>query len=303
MLYQFGPAPRGGCSPSPTTTSSIRRRRPAAGRSPAGCRGAAGQRRVPRPDERGTGAGDRRRQRRGRGAGIAGRGRHVRRDAVPGGRGRGGDQRESARADPRVVYVAMFAADQSPRLARTNDGGAHWTVSDLGAGIGAGVARIIAVDPDDPDTVLLRWASVNGGEAIAVTRDGGATAARRSRFPTTSPPSRECPTARWLMSAVVAVSPAQKSAPVRLPRRGASFQRNDAVPNCSRWPSGVAFCTRRRTTSATATRSARPATRARPGSRSFASTRSDRSWPACARTRSARRAAKRSPATASGPPA
>ena len=138
---------------------------------------------------------------------------------------------ESARADPRIVYVAIFGADQSPRLARTSDGGAHWTVSDLAAGLGPGVARIIAVDPDDADTVLLRWASVTGGEAIAVTRDGGATATKTLSIPNYFTSFARMPDGALAVSAVVAVSPAQKSALFVSHDGGASFERNDAVPN------------------------------------------------------------------------
>ena len=137
---------------------------------------------------------------------------------------------ESARADPRIVYVAIFAADQSPRLARTSDGGAHWAVSDLAAGLGPGVPRIIAVDPDDPDTVLLRWASVTGGEAIAVTRDGGATATKTLSIPNYFTSFTRMPDGALVVSAVVAVSPAQRSALFLSHDGGASFERNEAVP-------------------------------------------------------------------------
>ncbi len=82
---------------------------------------------------------------------------------------------EIARGDGRVIYVAMTnAASTVPRLARSGDGGASWTVTDLSPMIGLGVARIIAVDPVDPDTVLLRVMGADG-QSIALTRDGGAT--------------------------------------------------------------------------------------------------------------------------------
>ena len=82
---------------------------------------------------------------------------------------------EIARADPRVVYLAMTTIDGTrPKLARSGDGGATWTVNDLGPMLGAGIARIIAVDPEDPNTVLLRLLGTDG-ESVALTRDGGAT--------------------------------------------------------------------------------------------------------------------------------
>jgi MYXO-CTERM domain-containing protein len=82
---------------------------------------------------------------------------------------------EIARSDARVIYVAMTnAASSMPKLARSGDGGASWTVTDLGPMLGLGVARIIAVDPADPNTVLLRVMG-SDGQSIALTRDGGAT--------------------------------------------------------------------------------------------------------------------------------
>ena len=148
--------------------------------------------------------------------------------------GAGGDtvtSVESARADPRIVYVAIFGADQSPRLARSADGGGHWTVSDLSAGLGPGFPRIIAVDPDDPATVLLRWASVTGGEAIAVTRDGGATATKVLSIPNYFTSFTRMSDGALVVSGVGAVTPAPKSVLFVSHDGGASFQRNDAVPN------------------------------------------------------------------------
>ena len=62
-----------------------------------------------------------------------------------------------------MVYVALTDQAQHPKLARTGDGGGHWTVNDLSADLGVGLLRIIAVDPDDADTVLLRWSSRTAG--------------------------------------------------------------------------------------------------------------------------------------------
>jgi MYXO-CTERM domain-containing protein len=84
---------------------------------------------------------------------------------------------EAAAADPMTVYLTIAGAGSPPAaiLARSVDGGASWMRSDLSAQIGAGVLRIIAVDPADPRTVfLLRTGAA--GQAVAITKDGGATA-------------------------------------------------------------------------------------------------------------------------------
>jgi MYXO-CTERM domain-containing protein len=137
---------------------------------------------------------------------------------------------EIARSDPRVVYVALSDQDQHPKLARTGDAGAHWTVNDLGTDLGVGLARIMAVDPDDPDTVLLRWSSQAGGESVAVTHDGGVTATKPLSIPLYFTSFTRMPDGALVLSAVVAVSPATKSA-LFVSRDGAvTFQQNDAVP-------------------------------------------------------------------------
>jgi hypothetical protein len=83
---------------------------------------------------------------------------------------------EIARADPQTIYVALGDARAGPGLARSRDGGAHWTVSDLGGALGAGALRIVAVDAQNPDRVWLRFSGTSS-EALALTTDGGATAA------------------------------------------------------------------------------------------------------------------------------
>ena len=93
---------------------------------------------------------------------------------APAGDGIGGV--EIARSDARIIYAAMTnAATTEPKLARSRDGGATWTVTELGPMLGLGIARIIAVDPENPDVVLLRLLGPDG-QSIALTRDGGATA-------------------------------------------------------------------------------------------------------------------------------
>jgi photosystem II stability/assembly factor-like uncharacterized protein len=138
---------------------------------------------------------------------------------------------EIARSDPQVVYLALSDPDQRPKLARTADGGAHWTVNDLSADLGAGLVRIIAVDPNDADTVLLRWSSPSDGEALAVTHDGGATAAKALSIPHYFTSFARMPDGALVLSAVIAVSPATRSG-LFVSRDGAqTFQENDAVPS------------------------------------------------------------------------
>ena len=133
----------GGCSPSPpTTASSIPMTPPAAERMRRRvARGQAVSRRV-YDRERGTGAGDRA-SRAARCAVLdppdGGEPPSPRR--LPGGRGRCGPTSvESARADPRVVYITIFAANQSPRLrAHERRRRALGRSAISRAGIGAGV--------------------------------------------------------------------------------------------------------------------------------------------------------------------
>ncbi len=136
---------------------------------------------------------------------------------------------ESARGDPRVVYVGLMGADKAPKLARSGDGGAHWTVSDLSADLGPGMPRIIAVDPDDADTVLLRFASTTGGESLAVTRDGGATATKSVTIPFYFTSFARMPDGGLVASGVVAVTPTLTPALFVSHDRGASFKQNGAV--------------------------------------------------------------------------
>jgi hypothetical protein len=79
---------------------------------------------------------------------------------------------EIARADPRVIYVALAAPGSHPAIARSDDAGAHWMSIDVEPSIGAGLPRIIAVDPADADVLYLRVIGA-GSELLAVSRDGG----------------------------------------------------------------------------------------------------------------------------------
>ena len=80
---------------------------------------------------------------------------------------------EIARADTRVVYLAMLAAGSQPRLLRSGDRGVSWTERDVEPALGASAFRIIAIDPVDADTVYLRVTDA-GSERLAIARDGGA---------------------------------------------------------------------------------------------------------------------------------
>jgi len=84
---------------------------------------------------------------------------------------------EIAQSDGNVTYLAMRSSAGAPLLARSSDGGAHFTVSDLSATLGTGLLRIIAIDPQDPNRVLMRFLSPND-ESIALTVDGGLTATK-----------------------------------------------------------------------------------------------------------------------------
>jgi hypothetical protein len=101
---------------------------------------------------------------------------------------------ESARSDPRIVYVARYdllpcdggdggtTSDAStmcqyPRLLRSSDGGAHWDPPiDLAPTLGKGTFRIIAVDPNDPRRIFLRFTTFDVPmETLAVSVDAGLT--------------------------------------------------------------------------------------------------------------------------------
>jgi hypothetical protein len=85
---------------------------------------------------------------------------------------------ESARSDPKTIYVAAFTVPGiHPKLLRTRDGGATWTTLDLEPVLGPNNFRLIAVDPADANTVTLRVIQ-SDGEAVAISHDGGETFAK-----------------------------------------------------------------------------------------------------------------------------
>jgi len=139
---------------------------------------------------------------------------------------------ESARSDPRIVYVALMSPERVPKLARTSDAGAHWSVNDLSVDLGVGLFRIIAVDPDDANTALLRWASVSGGEAIALTRDGGATATKPLAIPNDFTSFARMPDGTLIVSGMAFLGQGLGVTPALWASHdgGASFQENRDVP-------------------------------------------------------------------------
>jgi hypothetical protein len=87
---------------------------------------------------------------------------------------------ESAASDPGVVYLTLVRrSDGHPLLVRSNDGGDSWTATDIAAGVGLVTPRLVAVDPVNPDKVLLLLLNATAGgterQALAVTSDAGAT--------------------------------------------------------------------------------------------------------------------------------
>jgi hypothetical protein len=82
---------------------------------------------------------------------------------------------EIARSDPHTIYATTsLLATGAPALAHSSDDGANWQSMDLLAALGAGTARIIAVDPSDAQRVLLLFKGTSQ-QKLALTRDGGGT--------------------------------------------------------------------------------------------------------------------------------
>jgi hypothetical protein len=83
---------------------------------------------------------------------------------------------ESARSDPRTIYLASYVtAGFHPRLDKSIDGGLIWTETDVEPMFGANTTfHIIAVDPNDANVVSARVIAP-AGDSLAISRDGGAT--------------------------------------------------------------------------------------------------------------------------------
>jgi hypothetical protein len=82
---------------------------------------------------------------------------------------------ESAASDPQTIYLTAYTTPSHPGLARTADAGKTWETIDLEPALGAGLARIIAVDRVDARTLYLRMTRDAEGETLAISFDGGTT--------------------------------------------------------------------------------------------------------------------------------
>lgn len=82
---------------------------------------------------------------------------------------------EIARADPRPTYLTV-STGTTTLIARALPG-MPFELFDQSATLGASVARIASVDPEDPDVIYLRVGPEieNGGDRLAISRDGGRT--------------------------------------------------------------------------------------------------------------------------------
>ena len=135
---------------------------------------------------------------------------------------------EIARSDPLIIYISMTSPTAAPLLARSTDGGAHFTVSDLSADLGPGWLRIIAVDPGDPARVLLRLLGLND-QSLALTTDGGMSATKPVTITGTFTSFVRLPSGTMLVGAM-----AQGGAVPALFRsrdRGASFEMVASPPS------------------------------------------------------------------------
>ena len=84
---------------------------------------------------------------------------------------------ESARSDPKTIYVAGYLSEPSafhPRLERSSDGGQTFTEIDVEPSLGGNSFRLIAVDPADAMTLTVRVIEPTG-ESLAISHDGGMT--------------------------------------------------------------------------------------------------------------------------------
>jgi len=90
---------------------------------------------------------------------------------------------ESARSSPATIYLSLRQGPGShPRLARSDDAGQTWQLFDVEANTGAFDLGIIAVGAADARELYLRVRSFPD-EALAISRDGGATVRLAARIP------------------------------------------------------------------------------------------------------------------------
>ncbi|HMI93981.1 MAG TPA: hypothetical protein VK509_21550 [Polyangiales bacterium] len=83
---------------------------------------------------------------------------------------------EIARSDPRTLYATLyeFVGAVGARLLRSHDGGKSFGQVDLGGVLGRRLARILTIDPADPERVYLRAYDSSMKEQLAIF--DGATA-------------------------------------------------------------------------------------------------------------------------------
>ena len=166
---------------------------------------------------------------------------------------------EIAQSDGNVVYLAMRTSAGAPVLARSYDAGAHFTLNDLSANLGTGLLRIIAVDPQDPNRVLMRFLGTDN-QSLALTVDGGTSATKPVTINGDFNSFTRLPSGTILVGGVVEYS--TKPGLFRSHDRGTTFEMCPIRPRSGRCHSGAARSTAPPTTSATAMRSGPRPTRA-----------------------------------------
>ena len=83
-----------------------------------------------------------------------------------------------AASDGNTIFVTLASAlAPAAIIGRSIDGGQTWTLTDLSSQLGPGTLRLIAVDRKNANRVFLLWVDASG-QALAVTTDAGATAAK-----------------------------------------------------------------------------------------------------------------------------
>src|SRR5262249_31627460 len=84
---------------------------------------------------------------------------------------------EAAASDGATIYATLYqTAPVHPFVLRTEDGGATFESFDVLPAVGPHSIRLAAVDPVDRKTLYLRVLDPQGGDKLAISTDGGATA-------------------------------------------------------------------------------------------------------------------------------
>lgn len=85
---------------------------------------------------------------------------------------------EVARSAPSTLVAALYDAPvQAAALLTSHDDGGTFDTVDLSASLGPAIARIAAIDRDNPDRVFLRVQDGTLADKLAIAEDGGATLA------------------------------------------------------------------------------------------------------------------------------